>query len=61
MAPNQSTNDALCAKSHIPLGPMSASMTPVPITDTEVSTTTGPSRRSNGAGGPFCRYSGAPV
>ena len=57
MAPNHRTNEALCKNSQTwPPGPVSASMTPVPITATEVSTTTGPSIRSSGAGGPLCRY-----
>src|SRR6516225_9307411 len=61
MAPNHNTNEALCKNSQArPSGPVSASMTPVPITATDVSTTTGPSRRSSGAGGPLRRYPAAP-
>jgi hypothetical protein len=56
MAPNHSTNAALWASSQNPWpGPASASMTPVPITASEVRITTGPSTRSNRAAGPFRR------
>ena len=62
ITPNQTTKNALCRNSHGPAAdPVTASITPVPMTPTEVTSTNGPSRRSSGAGGPWRRYPGAPL